>query len=92
MIKQIKFKKVETFVRGNDVSGNTMERSLEFGSWKVERPGSYKYSKIMGEDIFISWSGDWILTRNGEFYGSFEKLKEVKFYIRYWLSIHPNDL
>ena len=82
MIKQIKFKKVDW---------NYEDQSLQFGTWKVERSGSYQN---MGDfsNVFVPWSGDWILTRNGEFYGSFEKLKEVKFYIQYWLSIHPNDL
>jgi hypothetical protein len=77
---QIKFERVDW---------NGEDQSLQFGTWKVQRSGSYE---SMNEGIFTPWAGDWILTRNGEFYGSFDKLKEVKFYIRLWLSINPNDL
>ena len=84
MSKQIKFKKVDWKYE---------DQSLQFGTWKVERSGSYEN---MGEgdfsSVFVIWSGDWVLTRNGEFYGNFSKLKEVRYYIQHWLSIHPNDL
>ncbi len=85
MNKGPKFKKVITYV-GGEVGGYMNEKTLECGSWVISRTGS------VINDVFIHWSGEWVVERNGEIYGNFKTKKESIGYVKQWLTINPNDI
>ena len=86
----LKFKTVLTRT-GAEQLGYMNEKTLECGSWVIGRDGKY-VDQGYENTTFIYWAGDWTVTRNDEWYGSFKTKKEAVQYIQNWIRFNPKDL